>query len=72
MQPGELQRREEGMTPVQKYCDRWKNSSAETLEDFTRFMVVSFPGLCLEVLNDIGMFPSSEPELRELQRRWRG
>jgi hypothetical protein len=56
------------MSPVADYCARFKASGA-TASEFARIAMIYLPELCLKVLDAIGMWPSSEPELRALQKR---
>lgn len=57
------------MTPAAKYLDRFERST-KTPDAFARWAVVHLPNLCLQVLEQIGSWQSSEPELAALQRVW--
>lgn len=61
--------------PVYRYWQQYLKASKEenfNLKDWTFKMISHKYGLCLSVLNEIGSFPSSEPELKMLQFLWRG
>ena len=55
------------MSPVARYCGLFEAHDL-TPEAFARRMLVSSPNLCLLVMEAIGSWPSSEPELAALQR----
>lgn len=59
-------------TPVTRFI-RWMRSIRTvtpgiTWEDAARYVLTRDPILCWDVLNQIGSWPSSEPELAALQR----
>jgi len=51
---------------VANYCKAFRRSGLSPA-DFATKMVVSNPDRCLNVLDIVGMSPSSEPEIRALQ-----
>lgn len=53
---------------VSRYC-RLYSASGKTPAAFAGWARVHIPALCLAVLEIIGSWPSSEPELRALQAR---
>lgn len=55
---------------VADYCKLYA-SSGKTPEEFARRMLAHMPNLCLQVLEIIGSWPSSEPELAALQKAYR-
>jgi hypothetical protein len=55
------------MNAVARYCDLFKKSG-KTPAAFARFALAHYYELCHDVLNLIGCWPSSEPELAALQR----
>ena len=55
------------MNAVARYCELFKKSS-KTPKSFAYFALAHWPELCHDVLNLIGCWPSSEPELAALQR----
>ena len=55
------------MNIVARYCDLFRKSG-KTSADFADYALAHFPELCHDVLNHIGCWPSSEPELAALQR----
>ena len=56
--------------PVAIYCERFAKSGM-TPEEFARKFCIRNPKEALLILEEIGSFPSSEPELRALQKVWR-
>ena len=58
------------MNPVLTYLDRYKRSGL-TAAKFAVHALARWPDLCLTVLEHIGSWPSSEPELAALQRAYR-
>jgi hypothetical protein len=54
------------VNPVADYCARFKASGLD-VRAFARRMLIREPDLCLRVLETIGSWPSSEPELAALQ-----
>lgn len=59
------------MNPVGIYWEAFKASGLDP-DAFARHMIATRKALCLQVLEVIGSWPSSEVELRALQRAWRG
>lgn len=57
------------MTPALKYFERFE-ASGKSPDDFAAWACHHIPKLCLQVMEDIGSFPSSEPELAALQRAY--
>lgn len=55
------------MNAVARYCELYRKSFLEPTS-FARHARAYWPELVHDVLNIIGMWPSSEPELRALQR----
>jgi hypothetical protein len=55
------------MNIVARYCELFKKSG-KSPSDFADYALAHFPELCHDVLNYIGCWPSSEPELAALQR----
>lgn len=58
------------MNPVATYCRKFADSGLEP-HAFAVRMLAQDRQLCVNVLDHIGSFPSSEPELRALQRAFR-
>lgn len=54
------------MTTVADYCKAYR-ASGMTPIDFARHMLAWHKTLCFSIMDSIGMWPSSEPELRALQ-----
>ena len=52
---------------VSNYCKRFA-SSGETLTAFARWFCIHEPDAALRIMEMIGSWPSSEPELRALQQ----
>ena len=52
---------------VARYCELFRKSG-KTPANFARFALTHYAELCHDVLNLIGCWPSSEPELAALQR----
>jgi hypothetical protein len=55
------------MNIVARYCELFRKSG-KTPANFARFALAHYAELCHDVLNLIGCWPSSEPELAALQR----
>lgn len=53
--------------PVARYCALYKASGLEPLA-FAHRARTQWPELCHDVLNIVGCWPASEPELAALQR----
>lgn len=58
------------MNPVATYCEAFAKGHRTPI-DFARYMRAIHPDLCLRVIEEIGSWPSSEPELAALQRIYR-
>lgn len=58
------------MNPVAKYCLLFQKRG-QSPEEFARWALRHCRTLCIEVLEEIGSWPSSEPELAALQRAFR-
>lgn len=54
------------MTTVADYCKAYRTSGMTPI-DFARHMLAWHKTLCYSIMDSIGMWPSSEPELRALQ-----
>jgi len=61
------------ITPVQRFVEetRKRTRNGLSIDSAVRHVASLEPALCWEVLEIIGSWPSSEPELRGLQR-WSG
>lgn len=73
MTPAQLRRRfaaKDSGNVVFKYCEACKASNM-TPQAFARFALVHERDNCLHILECIGSWPSSEPELRALQTEFR-
>lgn len=55
--------------PVPRYVAMFK-ASGKTPHEFACWAKARHKSLCLEVMEMIGSWPSSEPELAALQRLW--
>ena len=55
--------------PIPNYCRRFA-SSGQTPTYFARWYCRAHPLLALQIMEEIGSWPSSEPELRALQKVW--
>lgn len=58
-----------GDNPVARYCRLYVNSSMGA-DAFAFYMLTHHRELCIRVLEEIGSWPSSERELRALQKRF--
>lgn len=55
------------MNVVARYCSEYERSGTDPLT-FARRMLARDWDFCLRVMEEIGSWPSSEPELRALQK----
>lgn len=58
------------MTPAAKFLELVNRQKGRALEAAVADVARRNPQLALQVLEDIGSWPSSEPALRLLQRNW--
>lgn len=56
---------------VATYCDLFTASGLDATA-FARWAISNRYALCVDVLDTIGSWPSSEPELKALQKELRG